>query len=573
MKKGSLFFVVSLVILLLASCGGSQFRNGSVSINLDDDLLEKAFPVNQKNYRAGDDSKEEYTATVEITGGVEFSDSKTFTRSDAGNNKVFFLIGDLTPGILININLSLKYNDDILYEGGTKDFEVNEGNNPVNLKLKATGKFNKFTHAKVSYETAHGTVPSEFTVKKGYALTETDLPMLEVKGFIFEGWYVGATRYEVGSVVNDSITLVGKWQETSVPEDPVVDPVPENPVEPEPEEPIVDPAPVTYKVTFTYDSAETEKTFESGYELTADDFPAEETIAKEGYTFVGWYDADDNEVSVGYEVTADVTVTAKYEEIVVEEPVEPEPEPEEPVDEGVSFTIEMKVNGVTVADGGDILIGDITNATLAIDYANPEDSALNIRGTAKMKVGEDELESSTLYMPMQLNLPSMLNGRTLDAGTYTIEIYLFNDEIAAEDPLTFTFNVKNEVSVESGIVADIPDFEVVVTYYQDNDYYGVSVQAVAEDECLDVGYDYLWIINGTTFGNASNGLIIFPDGLVSSYGYVPLDFTEANQNVVTCMITNPVTGQSETRSEDFGIKRIGAGSESVSGNQETIVMQ
>ena len=97
-------------------------------------------------------------------------------------------------------------------------------------------------------------------------------------GYTFKGWLNGDTEYNFDTAVKADITLKAKWEV------------------------------MTYTVTF--DSGVTSQTIK--YNGTAEE-PTAPT--KDGYDFVGWYEADGTKFDFATKITKDISLTAKWEEI------------------------------------------------------------------------------------------------------------------------------------------------------------------------------------------------------------------------------------------------------------------
>ena len=138
----------------------------------------------------------------------------------------------------------------------------------------------------ITYSTEHGTAPASKQVDKNYKLTAGDLPSLSATGFVFEGWYIGTSKVNVGYTVNKNITLSAKWE------------IEQSGVE---------------KVTISYSTehgtAPASKQVDKNYKLTAGDLPS---LSATGFVFEGWY-IGTSKVNVGYTVNKNITLSAKWE--------------------------------------------------------------------------------------------------------------------------------------------------------------------------------------------------------------------------------------------------------------------
>lgn len=143
----------------------------------------------------------------------------------------------------------------------------------------------------ITYETAYGTAPESKKVLSGTVLTAQDLPELTADGYTFEGWYIDSTKItpELNYTVNYNIKLTAKWSEVTA----------------------APPTPASYTVSYSTDhgQAPQTKTVLSGTALTAADLP---DLTAQGYVFEGWY-IGTTKITEGYEVSGNITLTAKWE--------------------------------------------------------------------------------------------------------------------------------------------------------------------------------------------------------------------------------------------------------------------
>lgn len=116
----------------------------------------------------------------------------------------------------------------------------------------------------------------------------------EVGTHTFKGWFVGETQHNAGELVKGNLSLVAKFEVTRYNE---------------------------FSVTYYQDDNVTQygetQTYHYGDKLT---LPAEPTKASQGttqYAFVGWYDADGKQYKGGETITADLELTAKFNEMTV----------------------------------------------------------------------------------------------------------------------------------------------------------------------------------------------------------------------------------------------------------------
>lgn len=137
----------------------------------------------------------------------------------------------------------------------------------------------------VTFDSNGGSVVSSVQVKKGDKVSKPSEPTRD--GYVFSGWYLNDTLYDFDSAVLEDITLVAKWSSKE-------------------------------------DGSTTVKSytmkFDSNGGSTVSDILVENGVIKElptpvkdGYKFVGWFNKNNEEVTVGSTITSDETVTAKWE--------------------------------------------------------------------------------------------------------------------------------------------------------------------------------------------------------------------------------------------------------------------
>ena len=143
------------------------------------------------------------------------------------------------------------------------------------------------------------------------------------KGFEFEGWYDGSTKVTFPYEVKKDVTLKAHWKKVETP--------------------------AVEKFTVTFNSkggsAVATQTIEKGKTATEPKAPT-----KTGYTFKGWYDGS-TKVTFPYEVTKDITLTAKWEE---DKPVVPAKE-------------DLYISDIEY--DGDYVTGKVTSKGVAVDGA------------------------------------------------------------------------------------------------------------------------------------------------------------------------------------------------------------
>lgn len=137
----------------------------------------------------------------------------------------------------------------------------------------------------VTFDSNGGSVVSSVQVKKGDKVSKPSEPTRD--GYVFSGWYLNDTLYDFDLAVLEDITLVAKW---SSKEDGNT-------------------AVKSYTMKFDSNGGSTVNDIlvENG---VIKELP---TPVKDGYKFVGWFNKNNEEVTVGSAITSDETVTAKWE--------------------------------------------------------------------------------------------------------------------------------------------------------------------------------------------------------------------------------------------------------------------
>lgn len=155
----------------------------------------------------------------------------------------------------------------------------------VVIAILGTVFFVKGQKYTVTFDSNGGSVVSSVQVKKGDKVSKPSEPTRD--DYIFSGWYLNDTLYDFDSAVLENITLVAKW---SSKEDGIT-------------------AVKSYTMKFDSNGGSTVSDIlvENG---VIKELP---TPVKDGYKFVGWFNKNNEEVTVGSTITSDETVTAKWE--------------------------------------------------------------------------------------------------------------------------------------------------------------------------------------------------------------------------------------------------------------------
>ena len=210
--------------------------------------------------------EETYTVTFDSDGGSEIKpvtvkDGEKVTKPEADPTKDGYTFKGW-------------FNGDTEY-----DFETAV---TANITLKAKWEV-VVVNYKVTFDSDGGSEVAAAVVKDGAKVTKPADPTKT--GYTFKGWLNGADVYDFEKAVTANITLEAKWEI------------------------------VTYTVTFdSADGSEVKSvTVNHGEKVTKPEDPT-----KDGYAFKGWFNVDEEYV-FETAVTANITLKAKWEVIIVEE--------------------------------------------------------------------------------------------------------------------------------------------------------------------------------------------------------------------------------------------------------------
>jgi len=200
-----------------------------------------------------------------------------------GVTKKLSLSKVLTEKDLEELGFEEKDGYEIIWYINDEEYDFTE---PLSLteNMSITGKYVKTTMYTIKFNSNGGDTVSSQKVKQNGKATEPEA--ISKHGYIFDGWYLGNTKYDFASPVTKNITLVAKWKE--------------------------DASVKRYEVTFDTDGGnkidkqrvvENEKATE----------PKKPT--KDGYKFVEWQ-LNEKKYDFKTKVTANITLKAKWEKII-----------------------------------------------------------------------------------------------------------------------------------------------------------------------------------------------------------------------------------------------------------------
>ena len=148
----------------------------------------------------------------------------------------------------------------------------------------------------VAIDAKNGSAVQTLTIDEGSTISQPAAPEKAAEGettYSFIGWFVEGTDnlFDFNAAINDNVTIEARYEEFS---------------------------PVYFTVTFVNGETRDEVKVKENEKVAAPENPV-----KEGYDFVGWFkDGEEKAFDFNAAITADVTLTAKFEKHV--EPVEKE---------------------------------------------------------------------------------------------------------------------------------------------------------------------------------------------------------------------------------------------------------
>lgn len=268
------------------------------------------------------------------------------------------------------------------YEG-----EVKYTENAVlyeDTKLKA--KWILKEEVKVSFDTDGAGAIDDKKLYKGDLVGS--LPTLSKDGYDFLGWYDGNIKYNEKTEVLKDVVLKAKWK--------LIEKEVEEPKEEEPKED------KEYVVTFDTDGG---NSIQSIKVKENEKIGTLQKPVKDGFTFVSWL-LDDKEIDEDYVVTKDITLKAKWEEVIT------------PVESLIDSAKKLINDSYEITKAGEI---KITHDTCTIELANKTDLE---------KITRDESDKN---IKLTFNI-------TCDNDTSTKEV----TGIIKKSPYTFTTNINDE---------------------------------------------------------------------------------------------------------------------------------
>lgn len=237
----------------------------------------------------------EYKITFDTDGGNQITEQivkegEHATKPSDPIKEGYIFIGWQNNGVLFNFNTAI-----------TKD---------ITLKAKWQKIENKEEIFVVKFDTDGGSTISNVIIKKGEKLTAPEEPTRE--GYKFKGWFYEEEEFNFKEEIKENITLIAKWEKIETNSNYNNNNNSNSGSgnnNPKPSEPTVK------KYTVTFDSnggsAVSSKTVDEGSTVSK---PSDPT--RSGYTFKGWT-LNGNSYDFSSKVTKDITLVAKWEEVIV----------------------------------------------------------------------------------------------------------------------------------------------------------------------------------------------------------------------------------------------------------------
>lgn len=149
-----------------------------------------------------------------------------------------------------------------------------------------------------------GVLSSTKTIKKGEKLEKPADPTRT--GYKFLGWYDGNKQFDFNTPITGNITLTAKWELETKTEEKPSQPTGGTTTKPKPTPEVKE-----YTVSFNSDGG----TIVADKKVKENDTITLSVPTRSGYKFLGWYDGN-TKVENSYKVTKNVTLVAKWEEII-----------------------------------------------------------------------------------------------------------------------------------------------------------------------------------------------------------------------------------------------------------------
>lgn len=410
---------------------------------------------------------------------------------------------DLTYTIEESVTLALPADrTGYTFGGWYTSEEFDEDSKVTQIENGSTG--NKVFYAKwdpesytVTFNTNGGSAVDDQTIEYNGTATMPEQPVRE--GYVFEGWFSGETQFDFAAAITGDVTLTAKW------------------------------SPRGYSISYVLGGGANAAGNPSGYTVESDTITLG-APTREGYTFAGWYDAEENgslvtQIAAGSK--GNITLYAAWQ--------------------ANSFEVDFVANGGTL-DGADtqkvtaggtvayaepvrenyLFVGWFTDEALTVryDFKTPVTGSLTLYAKWRLQVvtgvtengtvvtvssdagfddgtqlhfvevtDEDTVGSAAAHLRDNMTLARLFDIEIVDAGGAPVEI---------TEPLSVGISVEGLSEAEGnwGVVY-VPDgegeIEVLATHVGDDGrlYFFVehfSFYAVVDIAEIGAGFAWWWIL-------------------------------------------------------------------------------
>jgi uncharacterized repeat protein (TIGR02543 family) len=292
---GTLFLVLGIACIALYFVMGDKFSNHKVVFDSKGGtaITEQIVKKGEKAVKPVDPVKENSDFIEWQLGGVAYNFNsvvdKDITLVAAWNEFVNRVVkvnlegNDYTTNVrdgqTVNLDaLNLPSKDGYYIKFTNENNEEVNINNPVTSDMNLTAQYVQIVTYTVKFNSNGGSKVDDVKVNEGTTVTE---PTSTRDGYILDGWYLGEQKFDFSTPITKDITLKARWNDG-----PKIN--------------------VIFKVDDTvYKTVPTK-------ENTTVSKPSNPT--KKGYRFVEWQ-LDGNAFDFKTKITAEITLTAKFEEV------------------------------------------------------------------------------------------------------------------------------------------------------------------------------------------------------------------------------------------------------------------
>lgn len=259
-----------------------------------------------------------------------------------------------------------------------------------------------------------------------FAGDKVTAPSVSKVGYVLDGWYNGDTKYSFSSPVTSDLTLTAKWEAE------------------------------TYTVTFDANGGSAVEDVTVSYGGVVE----EPTTTWEGYAFLGWYTEDGELYDFAAPVTGDLTLTAKWNEVVTPDD---QPAGVDQIQVAPSIPVIDDNNApagsaeVVEALQGGVEQEGVTEAAKDLAFDSAYMAEIAAEAKTKLELGDDENVTLVVETSLNISVTDVKDGDsfTLDiTPTYTITATADGKTttIVEDEPLTVTKSVTLTIPLPKSFV-------------------------------------------------------------------------------------------------------------------------